>query len=73
MVKVSIEMRYGAIQFSVAVQAESIERALRLVAVRYPKSDVRVRFPIDPAGFFVKVSTARARVVGLEQRDRLAA
>jgi hypothetical protein len=73
MVKVSIEVRYGAVQFGVAVQAESIDRALSLVAVRYPKSDVRVMFPIDPEGFFVKDSTARAGVISVEQRDRIAA
>lgn len=72
MVKVSIEVSYGAIQFGVAVRAESIERALRLVAARYPESEARVRFPIDPEGFFVKDPTAQAEVVSIEQ-DRLAA
>jgi len=73
MVKVSIEVRYGAIQFGVEVQAESFDRALSLVAVRYPKSDVRVTFPIDPEGFFVRDPTARAGVVSVGQRDGLAA
>ena len=73
MVKVSIEVRYGAVQFDVAVQAESIDRASSLVADRYPKSDVRVMFPIDPEGFFVKDCTARAGVISVQQRDGLAA
>jgi hypothetical protein len=73
MVKISIKVYYGAIQFGVAVQAESIERALSLVATRYPESDVRVRFPIDPESFFVKDSAARAGVVSLKQREGLAA
>jgi hypothetical protein len=54
-VRVSIEVRSGAATFRVAVQAESIERALSLVGGSYPVSnDVRVVFPIDPEGFFVE-------------------
>jgi hypothetical protein len=54
MVRVSIEVRSGAARFDVAVQAESIQRALRIVGAHHPGSDVRVRFPIDPEAFFVK-------------------
>jgi hypothetical protein len=73
MVRVSIEVHDGAARFGVAVQAENIQRALNLAAARYPHGGVRIRFPIDPEGFFVEESTARAGVVGLEQRDRIAA
>ena len=45
MVKVSIEVRDGAARFRVAVQAESIQRALSLVAARHPNHDVRVKLP----------------------------
>ena len=73
MVRVSIEVYDGAARFGVAVQAENIQRALNLAAARYPHGRVRVKFPIDPEGFFVEESTARAGVVSLEQQDRLAA
>jgi hypothetical protein len=36
MVKISVEVRSGTARFRVAVRAESAERALRLVAGRYP-------------------------------------
>jgi hypothetical protein len=73
MVKVSIEKRSGASRFSVAVQAESIERALSLVAARYPDWDCRVKFPIDPEGFFVKDPAARPEIVDFDQPDLIAA
>ncbi len=63
MVKVSIEVSNGAARFTVAVRAESIRRAGGLVAGRYPKRDVRVKFPIDPEGYFVEASTTRAEIV----------
>jgi hypothetical protein len=54
MVKVSIEVRNGATHFNVAVGAQSIKRAVRIVRGSYPHRDVRVKFPIDPEGFFVE-------------------
>ena len=73
MVKVSIEVRSGTARFSVAVQAESIQRALSLVATRYPDGDCRVKFPIDPQVFFVKAPADRPEMVGYEQPDLIAA
>ena len=73
MVKVSIEVRNGAATFSVAVQARSIERALSFVQQRYPEGEVRVKFPIEPEGFFVEDRTARVRLVGFEAPQRMAA
>lgn len=61
MVKIHIGVREGAARFGVAVQAESIGRALRLVEERYPAGRVRVTFPIDPEGFFGNDGPARAR------------
>jgi hypothetical protein len=72
-VKVSIEVRSGASRFSVAVQAVSIERAVSLVAARYPGRDCEVKFPIDPEDFFVKDPVARPEIVGFEQPDLIAA
>ena len=55
MVRVSIEVLSEATSFTVAVQAESIQRAVSLVGDSYPASgDVRVVFPIEPEGFFVE-------------------
>jgi hypothetical protein len=71
MIKVSIEVRKGTARFDVAVTAQSIERALSLMAGRYPGRSCRVRFPIEPEGFFVEGHGARARLV--EQPERLAA
>jgi hypothetical protein len=58
MVKVSIEVHSGTARFAVAVQAQSIQQALSIVATRYPGSIARVEFPIDPEGFFVEDSAA---------------
>lgn len=52
MIRVSIEVSKGPARFSVAVRAESIERALSLIGERYPKGDSRVRLPMAPGGFF---------------------
>ena len=71
MVKVAIEVQSGAARIGVAVTAESIERALRLVAGRFPGRNCRVKFPIEPEGFFVEGPTARAEIV--EQPKRMAA
>jgi hypothetical protein len=73
MVKVSVEVRSGPTRFSVVVQAESIERAVSLVARRYPGGDCGVIFPIGPEVFFVKDPAARPGMVGFEQPDPIAA
>lgn len=53
MIKVSVEVREGAALFRVAVQAESIGRAVSIVERRHPGHDVRVVFPIDPEEYFL--------------------
>jgi hypothetical protein len=52
--KVSIQVRNGATRFGVAVQTESIERAVGLAGALHTKSDLWVRFPIDPEGTSVE-------------------
>ena len=54
MVKISIEVHSETVRFAVAVQVKSIQRALSIVADRYPGSVDRVKFPIDPEGFFLE-------------------
>ena len=67
MVRVTVEVRNGASRFEVTVRAQSISRALGLVAARYPEGDARVVFPIDPEGFFAGGDPAGgAETVGLE-------
>jgi hypothetical protein len=72
MVKVSIEVRNGTAHFNVAVKAQSIEQAANVVRVGYPDCGVRVKFPIDPEGFFVNEPALRAGIVGIERPDLLA-
>lgn len=60
MVKVSVEVHNGASRFDGAVRAESVWQAVSLAGRRYPGGDVRVRFPIDHEGFFVKDATVPA-------------
>ena len=58
MVRVSIEIHSGAVRFLVAVQAQSIQRALSIVAARHPGSVASVKVPIEPEGFFVEDAAA---------------
>jgi hypothetical protein len=57
MVRISVEVRSGTARFRVGVQAQSIRRALSLVAGRYPHGVVEVAFPIEPDEFFVSERT----------------
>ena len=58
MVKVSIEVHDGTARFAVAIKAQSIQQALSIVAAQYPGSDVKIKFLINPEGFFVEDSAA---------------
>jgi hypothetical protein len=67
MINVSIVVGNGASRFSVAVRAESIQRAVSLVAGRHPDRDYRMMFPIDPETFFEKDPAVRPRIVVFER------
>ena len=54
MIRISVEVSSGAARFRVAVQAESIERALEIVARQHPGEGSEVTFPIDPETFLVE-------------------
>jgi len=56
MIRISVEVSSGAARFKVTVEAESIERALEIVAKQNPGKKCEVTFPIDPETFFVKDS-----------------
>jgi hypothetical protein len=70
MIRIKIEIGRGATRYRVAVQAESIRRALEIVEELSPGGDFRVAFPIDPEMYFVKDPAAAVGPVG---RDKLAA
>ncbi len=66
MVRISVEVRSGATRFRVAVQAESIRRALEIVQGQNPGREVGVVFPIDPEMFFAGDRAAISRTIGQE-------
>jgi hypothetical protein len=69
-VRITIEVGAGAARYRIAVQAESIRRALEIVEGLNPGNHFRVAFPIDPETFFVKDS---AGVAGPVEREKPAA
>jgi len=73
MVKVSVEVRSGTARFRVGIRASSIRKALSMVGGRYPGGEVRVAFPIESEGFFVREPSALAGIVGSEQDHQEAA
>ena len=68
MIKVSIVVHSGAASFQVAVRADSVERARSLAQRLRAGSDVRVKFPIDPEGFFVKDPATQVEMVELAEK-----
>jgi hypothetical protein len=68
MIRISVQVSSGTARFRVAIQAESIERALEIVARQNPGKDCEVTFPIDPESFFVEdsiVTVRQRKAVGL--------
>jgi hypothetical protein len=61
MIRISVQVSSGAARFRVAVEAESIERALEIVERQNPGKGCEVTFPIDPETFFVKDSVVPVR------------
>ena len=53
MVRIAAQARSGAARFSVAVQAESIERALEIAKKQNLGRNSEVTFPINSEVFFV--------------------
>ena len=58
MIRISVQVSSDAVRFNVAVEAESIERAVEIVARQNPGKECEVMFPIDPETFFVEDSVA---------------
>ena len=61
MIRISVQVSSGAARFKVGVEAESIERAVEIVAGQNPGKECEVKFPIDPETFFVEESVATVR------------
>ena len=61
MVRISVQVSSGTARFRVTIQAESIERALDIVASQNPGKACEVTFPIDPETFFVEDSVVAVR------------
>ena len=58
MIRISVQLTRGAARYRVAVQAESIERALQIVERQNPGCEAEVAFPIEPEAFFVSDTAA---------------
>ena len=61
MIRISVQVSSSAARFKVAVEAESIEQALEIVARQSPGKDCEVMFPIDPETFFVEDSVTTVK------------
>ena len=59
MLRVTIEIREGAVTRRVRISAPSIERALEMAGDGTPGRGVRLVFPIDPEAFFVPENPGR--------------
>jgi hypothetical protein len=59
MIRVTIEMREGAVTRRVRISAPSIERALKIAGYETSGRRVRLLFPIDSETFFVPEDSSR--------------
>jgi hypothetical protein len=59
MIRVTVEIRDGALTHRTRVSAPSIERALKIAGRGKPGRRVRLVFPIDPEAFFVTADPVR--------------
>jgi hypothetical protein len=59
MIRVTVEIRDGALTHRTRVTAPSIERALKIAGRGKPGRRVRIVFPIDPEAFFVTADPVR--------------
>lgn len=54
MARIAVKVGRGAVRYRVAVQAESVGRALEIVEGLNPGGDFRMTCPIDPEASFVR-------------------
>ncbi len=67
MVRITVQVRSGAIRYRVEIQAENIRRALDIAEGVNPGRKLKVTFPIDPETFFVEEPAA---AVGQIEREK---
>jgi hypothetical protein len=67
LIRISVQLTRGAARYRVAVQAESIERALEIVERQNPGCEAEVAFPIDPEVYFVSDTGVTTGPVNQEQ------
>jgi hypothetical protein len=58
MIRVTVEIREGALTYKARVTAPSIKRALKIAGEGKPGRKVRLLFPIDPEAFFVPAGSS---------------
>ena len=73
MIRVVIEVRDEATSFSVVAQARNLREAASIAATVYPNSEVRVKFPIDAAPFFIEDPPPQGEIASLERAEVMAA
>jgi hypothetical protein len=61
MIRVTVEIREGALTYQVRVTATSIERALEIAGEGKPGRRVRLVFPIDPDVFVAPAASGTRR------------
>jgi hypothetical protein len=61
MIRVTVEIREGALSYRVRVTAPSIERALEIAGEEKPGRRVRPVFPIDSEAYFVPAASGTRR------------
>jgi hypothetical protein len=61
MIRVTVEVREGALTYRVRVTAPSIERAIKITGDGKPGRRVRLVFPIDPEVFFLPAASGTRR------------
>jgi hypothetical protein len=61
MIRVTVEVREGALTYRVRVTAPSIDRAIKITGDGKPGRRVRLLFPIDPDVFFVPAAYGTRR------------
>jgi hypothetical protein len=67
MIRVTVEVRDGAVSRRVRITAPSIGRAFELAGGGQPGKEVRVVFPIDPESFFAGAVTLEGAMPAFQE------
>ena len=72
MIRISVEVGGRVSRFELTLHAQSIERAVGIARARYPGSEVKVMFPIDPDTFFAEDAADVGEMIRLEMPTSVA-